>query len=74
MVAALGLLFWRLGSCALGFNPAHDVTEQSDHHENEQRIRKHIQHRFLPRDLSSYPPPERWNDLPSCGWLMSTNG
>ena len=43
MVAALRTSAFGPGGCALGFNPVHDVTEQSDHHENERRIRKHIQ-------------------------------
>jgi hypothetical protein len=53
----------------------HDMTEHSDHRKYEQRVREHIQHRFLPKGFAtSYPPPERWKGFFVGEWLMSMNG
>jgi hypothetical protein len=52
----------------------HDMTEHSVHRKYEQRVREHIQRRFLPKGFAtSYPPPERWKGFFVGEWLMSMN-
>jgi hypothetical protein len=61
MVAALRITLWGLRGRAVRLKAVHDVTQQSDHREHEQRVREYIQHRVPPKN--SCPHQERLKRL-----------